>query len=186
MAGINQVDYDTRGFNIRVAAYPCTGTFSKGELLIWNGSALTSITAATNYAPTTNTTRIAGKVLHDSTYINPAGSSTAFTYAQIEIWQPGTLFPMPLYSATPASAVPALAQLAVAYEVRRSTAVNSVSVPQINLDATTNVAARVSDFVPSKETLDIPNWPVNITGGAQYSLAFAEPVGASCAFSGAR
>lgn len=190
MAGINQIDYDTRGFDILVAAYPMASgaVFSKGEFLIWNGTGLAPVTAGTNYAPTSNSTRIGGKALHDSSYITPGqvGTTTPFTYVRIEVARPGTLFPIVIYNATPASAVPLLAQLSLPYELRRSTAVNGVSAPQIDTGSNTNPAVRVVDFVPSKETIDIPNWPVNVTGGAQYSLAFVEFIGAACAFTGAR
>lgn len=170
----NNKDADLRGL-VQVAAYPIKpgASFKKGDFLIWTATGLDMIAANTNYAPTTNTTRIAGRALHDSTV-----NGVAYTHADIELCVPGAKFPIAL----PSGVAPALAQLAVAYELKN----DANGIPRIDTTATTNVAVRVVDFVPTSGTPDNTGWPDSVSGAVNGALAFVEFVGSACAFTGAR
>jgi hypothetical protein len=164
----------------RVIAYPVKSdaTFKEGDFVLLTSTGLTQAAAAGNNFGTfgTNATKIVGRAMAPAVDPN-TGSVNAFV--QVIIAQPGIEFEVPLYNATPASAVPALTQIGTAYEMRQS----SGGVPQIDTGTTTNAHARITDFAGQDDT---PLWPTSITGGSQYANCYVEFLGAACLITGAR
>lgn len=151
--------------------------FKQGDFVLFTTSGLTAAASAgSNYAAaSSNATRIAGRAMTDA--IDP-NTNAVRTYAEIIIAEPGVSFQVPLYNATPASAVPALAQLGTAYEMRQA----SGGFPQIDTGNTGNAHAYIVDFDPT----DCPAWPTSITGGVQYANVWVEYKGTACLLTGAR
>ena len=152
-------------------------TFNAGDFVLLTSSGLYNAAAAGNNfaAVAGNTTRIAGRATTSA--IDP-NTGAVRSYAEFIVAEPGVQFQVPLYSATPASAVPALTQLGTAYEMRES----SSGFPQIDLDNTGNAHAYIQDFDPT----DAPAWPTSVTGAAQYSNVWVEFKGTACLLSSAR
>ena len=185
----NSITYDTNrtGNQPRIMSLPvASGTvFQKGEVLIWTATGLNIVASATNYAPVSDTTRIAG-VANDG-YLNPI-TGVAYTTVEIIVAEPGTRFCFPLYHATPASAVLALTNLGKAYELRRSTTAGTPAYgyPQVDISSTpdsTNGCARIME----PTLTDDPAWVTAGTpAGVNYQNVYVEFKPSACQFSGGR
>jgi hypothetical protein len=164
----------------RVFNYPVKSdaSFKEGDFVLLTSTGLYQAAAAgANFADVTNNaTRIAGRALAPAVDPN-TGAVNAFV--QIIAAEPHVEFEVPLYHATPASAVPALTQIGTGYEMRQS----SGGFPQIDVGTTTNAHARITDFAGQDDT---PNWPTSITGGVQYANCYVEFYGDACLNTGAR
>lgn len=150
-------------------------TFAKGDFPIWTATGLAMIAANTNYAPTTNTTRIAGKTLGPA--LNPQ-TGVAYTHMEVEIAQPDTQFPIALL----ATVVPTLAMIGQQYELKN----DANGIPRVDTTATTNPAVRIVGFVPTSGTPDNTAWPDGVAGAVAGALAWCEFLGSASTFSGAR
>jgi len=166
---------------VQIRSYPVKSgaTFIQGDFVILTSTGLDSAAAAgNNFAnPTSNAVRIVGRA------IDPAlvqdGSGAQATYAAVEMAAPGVWFQIPLYSATPASAVPTITQIGTKYGGRQVTA----GFPSVNLDDTSNVIFMVTDFDPN----DFTAWPGSVgPGTTQYANVYAEVLAAASLATGAR
>lgn len=174
----NQKVFGVRG-PYRIISFPVKtdATFKQGDFVLFTTSGLVAAAAAGNNfaAASSNATRICGRALADAVDVN---TGAVRPFVQVIVAQPGVEFQVPLYNATAASAVPALAQLGTAYEMRQS----SGGFPQIDNGTTTNAHAYIVDFDPT----DCPNWPTSITGGVQYANVWVEFKASTCLITGAR
>jgi hypothetical protein len=149
-------------------------TFVIGDfvLLVESGTIGLTIaaTAGNNFAAaSTNSTRVVGRAT------TPAVDSTLSTinaYASVIVAEDSVEFQAPLYSATPASAVPTITQIGTNYGMRQVTA----GYPAVNIDDTSNVIARITDFDPN----DFAGWPAySGAGTTQYANVWFKIIGAA-------
>jgi hypothetical protein len=177
------ISYNTRGFQ-RTELLPvkASGSFKKGQFLIFNSGVDRHAASDANLGATGNTTRIVGMALEDST----RDDGSAKGVVEVMIAEPGTQFLLPLYHATPASAVATPAsQLGRSFELRNV----GGNYDAIALDATTNTKLKIVGYA----TEEYPTWPGRITdtagsvtaGTTQYANAWVEVLGSATCLSGA-
>jgi hypothetical protein len=149
-------------------------TFTPGDfvLLVESGTIGLTIaaTAGNNFTQaTTNSTRVLGRA---TTFAVDSTLNTLNTSASVIIADDNVEFLAPLYSATPASAVPTITQIGTSYGMRQVAG----GYPAVNIDDTTNVFARITDFDPN----DFAGWPAySGAGTTQYANVWFKIIGAS-------
>jgi len=175
MAGLVR-QYETRGLRHTDRFPVATGqTFVKGDFLIFNGSGQLELAVASGNDIGSGV-QIVGQAnenaLDDYGNLKP---SVVVIFAQ-----PGTQFKLPIYNATPSSAVFNTNELGVQYELRN---VGS-GVWAVNNGATSNLAVTIVGV----DGDDYPGWLTGTTGAGtvEYPNVWVEIRAAFSALTGAR
>lgn len=175
----------TKTFGLRgvseIKTFPVksSATFKQGDFLIFTSTGL-DIAAASgaNVAATSQYVRIVGRALGNALDDNGA----VRTHMEVQLANPETEFELPIYHATPASAVAdPVNQLGIQYELRNASGGSGYW--GVDISATTNKKVQIVDY----NIEDYPLWPDGVTiGTTQYARCWARPVAASVLVSGAR
>lgn len=170
---------------VQIRNYPVkpTAVFAQGDFVLLTSTGLDKCAAASaSFAnPTSNAVRIVGRAAAPSVDLNAnqGGTAPQATYVPVEMAAVGVWFNMPLYSATPASAVPTIAQIGTKYGFYQAAG----GYPSVNIDDTTNVCGMIVDFDPN----DFSAWPGSVgPGTTQYANVYVEVLSSASLCTGAR
>lgn len=181
MANSRGIGVRSPGGLYKITSYPVksSAVFSYGDFVLFTSTGLDKMCAASTAftAATTTATSIAGMAQAPS-----KDSTSQLQNTSVPVIMPlaDVEFILPLYSATPASAV---ATPATQFGTKYGGYQTSGNYPAVNLDDTTNVFFRITDFFMN----DLPTWPGAITAGTtQYPWVYVVVLSAASAQSASR
>lgn len=150
-----------------------SSTFKEGDMVYFDSSGRLEQLVAVSTAWTTEI--FAG--VATSNALNDQG--VVYPSMDVVVWDTNIRMLLPLYSATPASAVFNPNMIGNKYGLYNS----STGFPCVNLDDTTNVKVRVVGV----DAVDYPGWPTyNGAGTTQFPKLLVVPLVAACFLSGGR